>query len=300
MGRFALIWAVVFIVMLLTSVAALAETEKSTVLQDVEFARIGERKLLMNLTLPPGAPQKRFPAIIHVHGGGWCMGDHNADLTQEFGLNGQGFATGSITYRLSQEAPYPAQIHDCKAAIRFLRANAAKYGIDPERIGVWGGSAGGHLVALLGTTAGISLLEGDSGNLEYSSRVQAVCDMFGPTDFSEVALKEYTSEVMGMVTALFGGPVEEHRGLARMASPVEFVSKDDPPMLILHGDQDTLVPMSQSEAMYKALKRVGADVTLVKVKNTGHGFIDYPVSEPTYKEIKKMVLDFFCKHLGVR
>lgn len=159
---------------------------------------------------------------------------------------------------------------------------------------------GGHLVALLGTTAGISLLEGDSGNLEYSSRVQAVCDMFGPTDFSEVALKEYTSEVLGMVTALFGGPVEEHRGLARMASPVEFVSKDDPPMLILHGDQDTLVPMSQSEAMYKALKRVGADVTLVKVKNTGHGFIDYPVSEPTYKEIKKMVLDFFCKHLGVR
>lgn len=300
MERVTVIWIVAIALVLLTSMASLAQAEKSTVIKDIEFARIGQRKLLMNLTLPPGAPQKRFPAIIHVHGGGWCMGDHNADLTEEYGLNGQGFVTGSITYRLSQEAPYPAQIHDCKAAIRFLRANAAKYGIDPDRIGVWGGSAGGHLVALLGTTADISLLEGDSGNLEYSSRVQAVCDMFGPTDFSETAMKQYTMpEVIDMVTGLLGGTYQQKRGLARMASPVEFVSKDDPPTLIFQGDNDTLVPMYQSEVFYNALKRVGVDVTFVKVKNAGHGFINYPVSDPTYKQIKQMVLDFFRKNLGV-
>lgn len=299
MDKYSPIIAAIALFTLCASIAAAAQSagDKPTVLKDVVYARIGDRALRINLTLPSDATAKPHPAILWVHGGGWCMGDHNADLTDDFGLNGHGFVTGSIEYRLSQEAKYPAQIQDCKAAIRFLRANAKKYGIDPNRIGVWGGSAGGHLVALLGTTGGIKALEG-TDNPGYSSRVQAVCDLFGPTDFSESGIKGYKPEVVAMIDGLLGGPVKEHRGLARMASPVEFASKDDPPMLILHGDQDPLVPMSQSEELYTALKRVGADVTLVKVKNAGHGFTPAQKSDPSCDELKKMVLEFFAKELG--
>jgi acetyl esterase/lipase len=301
MDRSSLIIAAIGLFVLCASVASAAQGAgaKPTVLNDIVYARIGDRALHMNLTLPPDAPAKLHPAIIWIHGGGWCGGDHHADPTADFGLNGHGFVTGSMEYRLSQEAKYPAQIQDCKAAIRFLRANAKHYGIDPNRIGVWGGSAGGHLVALLGTTGGINPLEGTEGNLGYSSRVQAVCDLFGPTDFSESGMKGYIPAVVEMIDGLLGGPVNQHKGLARLASPVEFASKDDPPMLILHGDQDPLVPMSQSEELYTALKRMGADVTLVKVKHAGHGFLPAQPSDPSFDQIKKMVLDFFRKSLEV-
>lgn len=266
------------------------------VINDIVYTRVGDRALHLNLTLPEGHSSKPSPAIIWVHGGGWSSGDYRMDPAAEYGLTNLGYVTGSVQYRLSQEAKYPAQIHDCKAAIRFLRANAAKYGIDPNRIGVWGGSAGGHLVALLGTTAGIAQLEGNGGNREHSSRVQAVCDLFGPTDFSESCAKEFLPVVATMLDELLGGPARTKRGLARLASPVEFVSKDDPPFLILHGDKDPLVPMSQSDTLYAALKRVGADAKLVKVKNAGHGFAPYGI-EPSLEELKKMVQDFFREKL---
>jgi len=126
--------------------------------------------------------------------------------------------------------------------------------------------------------------------------VQAVCDLFGPTEFTEDSMQEYIPDVVGMVEGLLGGPVKDRRGLARLASPLEFASKDDPPFLILHGEQDTLVPMSQSEKLRDALKRVGVDVTLVKVKNAGHGF--GPQSEPSPDEIKRIVQEFFKDKLG--
>lgn len=297
MERAVMLVIVAILLVFSASVVFAAATEESTTLKDIVFCKAGSRTLRMNLTLPAGAPEKKSPAIIWIHGGGWFMGDRNADLTEEWGLNGHGFVTGSIEYRLSQEAKYPAQIEDCKAAIRFLRANADKYGIDADRIGVWGGSAGGHLAALLGTTADIKRLDGDGDNLEYSSRVQAVCVKYGPTDFSDAAMQTLIPEVVEMVSALLGGPVSENRGLARMASPVEFVSKDDPPTLILQGDSDPLVPLSQGEALYKALKRVGADVTFVEVKKGGHGFGPIPKTEPSFDELKKTVLEFFQKHL---
>lgn len=286
------------------AVAAPSAGEPPRVLNDIVYARIGDRALHINLVVPSDRPGKLHPAVIWIHGGGWDGGDYREDTAADYGLAGQGFVTGSVEYRLSTEAKYPAQIQDCKAAIRFLRANAKKYGIDPGRIGVWGGSAGGHLVALLGTTGGMKALEGDEGNLGYSSRVQAVCDLFGPTDFSESGVKSYSALVVPLVVplleGLFGGPLKEHRGLALLASPVEFVSKDDPPMLILHGDEDPLVPMSQSEELCAALKRVGADATLVKVKHAGHGFGPTRQSDPSYDQIKKIVLDFFSKELGAR
>lgn len=264
---------------------------------DVVYATVGGRALHLNLTIPVGAPSKPRPAVIWVHGGGWIEGDYHDTFADDYGLNDQGYVTGSVEYRLSGEAKYPAQIHDCKAAIRFLRANAAKYGIDPNRIGVWGGSAGGHLVALLGTTGGIQALEGDQGNLGYSSRVQAVCDFFGPTNLTESGIKGYTPDIGALIEGLLGGPVKERRGLARLASPVEFASKDDPPFLILHGEVDTLVPMSQSDELYDALHRAGADVRLVKVKHAGHGFAPTG-TDPSFEELKKIVQDFFRRTLG--
>ncbi len=283
-------------ILLLTSTAASAAGGAPKAISDIVYARVGDRALHMNLLLPSDAPGKPRPAVMWIHGGGWSGGDWHIDPSGDYGLTDRGFVTGTIEYRLSGEAKYPAQIQDCKAAIRFLRANAAKYGIDPNRIGVWGGSAGGHLVALLGTTAGIKQLEGDEGNAGFSSRVQAVCDLFGPTDLTSKRVGEYTPLVIELVEDLLGGPVRDNMGLARLASPVEFASKDDAPFLILHGDKDPLVPMSQSEELYNALKRTGADVTLVKVKNAGHGFAPHG-TDPNLDQIKQMILTFFSTHL---
>ena len=279
---------------LLFAVSAFADAPKA--INEIVYARVGNRALHMNLTLPSSNTDKPRPAVLWFHGGGWIMGDYHDDWSAEYGLAQAGFVTGSVEYRFSSESIYPAQIWDCKAAIRFLRANASKYGSDPNRIGVWGASAGGHLVALLGTTGGVKQLEGDEGNLGYSSRVQAVCDLFGPTDINPVTMRDFTPMVVDQVTKLVGGSVSENQGLARLASPLEFVSKGDAPTLILHGEDDPLVPISHSEKLYDALKRCGVDVTFVRVKHAGHGFGDKE-NDPSYPELKKMIVDFFTKHL---
>ena len=147
----------------------------------------------------------------------------------------------SINYRLSQHAVFPAQIEDCKAAIRWLRANAAKYHLDPDHIGVWGASAGGHLVAMLGTTGGVKELEGKGGNLDQSSRVQCVVDWFGPTDLATMGGSH--DNPASPDRQLIGGPVQENKEKARKASPLTYVSKDSAPFLIMHGDKDNMVPL---------------------------------------------------------
>ncbi len=196
-------------------------------------------------------------------------------------------------YRLSGEARFPAQITDCKAAIRFLRAHAEDYGIDPKRIGGWGGSAGGHLVALLGTTAGVKELEGDAGNPSQSSAVQAVCDFFGPTNLTP---QSGWTKTPPQVAQLLGGEVTDKPEFAKLASPVKFVDAKDPPFLIIHGEQDRLVPIAQSEQLYEALRKAGVDATFVRVKNAAHGFVGKNIS-PTLAEIDSQVLAFFDKKL---
>ncbi|MHC4799639.1 MAG: alpha/beta hydrolase fold domain-containing protein, partial [Planctomycetota bacterium] len=209
----------------------------------------------------------------------------------------QGYAVASINYRLSQVAKYPAQIHDCKAAIRWLRANAKKYNLNPHRIGVWGSSAGGHLVALLGTTGDVKKLEGDLGNLKYSSRVQAVCDWFGPTDFLQgdanaLPNSKYKHSAPDSPwSQLIGAPIlEENRDKIALANPITFVSKDDPPFLIMHGDKDNTVPFHQSVLLNQALKKAGVDVTFHPVKGAGHGFKGHHVIP--------IIAKFFEKHLN--
>ena len=189
-----------------------------------------------------------------------------------------GYAVASINYRLSHEAIFPAQIHDCKGAVRWLRAHAGEYGLDPARVGAWGDSAGGHLVALLGTSGDVAELEGTvGGNGEQSSRVQAVCDWFGPTDMLQIG--GFPSDIDhngpdSPEARLFGGPIHEKRDLVTQANPITYIRADAPPFLIVHGDRDPIVPLHQSELLADALRAAGVPVRLITVAGAGHGFDD--------------------------
>jgi acetyl esterase/lipase len=213
---------------------------------------------------------KPLPLVLFIHGGGWYEGDKAKPHVLY--LMNNGFAVASMNYRLTDEAIWPAQINDVKAAIRFLRANAGKYNIDPDHIGLWGMSAGGHLAALAGTAGDITELEGPDGPQQVSSRVQAVVDWFGPTDFTPFASgkEKLRSNVDWMVDRLFGGSITLHKDEAKAASPATYVSPDDPPFLIMHGTKDELVPLSQSTTFAKALENAGAKATLVIIEGKGH------------------------------
>ena len=267
--------------------------------RDLEYGPHGDGNKL-DLYLPEKADAP-LPLVIFIHGGGWQAGSKD-DGAPGLGLLGKGYALASINYRLSQEAKFPAQIEDCKAAVRFLRANAKKYNLDPDHIGVWGASAGGHLVALLGTTGGVKELDGDGPNREQSSAVQAVVDWFGPTDMLEMkAQADAQTDVKFVLDAdaadspvgkLFGGPVQEHKDLAERANPIHYVAKDAAPFLIMHGDKDPLVPLAQSKVLDEALKKAGAESTLVVIEGAGHGGPGFGAPENLQK-----IVDFLDKRL---
>jgi acetyl esterase/lipase len=174
-----------------------------------------------------------------------------------------GFVTASIFYRLSGASPFPADIQDCKCAIRYLRANAKTYSIDPNRIGVAGASAGGHLAELVATADDMAGLEGDGGWQNVSSRVQAASAYYGVSDFA-VGAREFQHHAGKVVPKLFCGDEKEKPELYKQASPIKYVSKDDPPLLLVHGDQDDLVPFAQSVEMTKAYERVGLKVEFIR------------------------------------
>jgi len=261
------------------------------VLRDLEYARVDGLSLRLDLYLPLRKSEPRLPVVVWIHGGGWKGGDKANTRAPE--VLGEGYAVASINYRLSHQATFPAQIHDCKAAIRWLRAHAEEFGLDPERIGAWGSSAGGHLAALLGTSGDVPELEGEVGDhLDQSSRVQAVCDFYGPTDLLAVlepgAWPSHGSP-NSPESLLLGGPVAERVELARLASPVTHVSPDDPPFLIVHGDRDRVVPLDQSVRLHQALTAAGVESTLYVVKGAGHGFRD--------PKADALVREFFDRHL---
>jgi acetyl esterase/lipase len=292
------ILAVASVVILARTVSAQAPPrpnalpEGARALRDLEYARVGDRALHLDLYLP-AKPEEKRPLVVWIHGGAWMAGDKNG--TPALPLVGHGYAVASVEYRLSPEAKFPAQIYDCKAAIRWLRAHAKEYGLDAEHVGVWGSSAGGHLVALVGTSGGVKELEGDEGNQEYSSRVQAVCDWFGPTDFLQMdrAGSQIHHDGRDSPEArLIGGPIQENREKAAKANPITYVSKDDPPFLIMHGDQDPQVPFNQSELLNDALKKAGVPVTFQPIKGAGHG-------GPLFNtpEVRRQVGEFFDRAL---
>ena len=264
-------------------------------MRDTEYAKVDGKSLLLDLYVPEKADAP-LPLIVWIHGGAWLGGD-KAGCPAMPQLR-RGYAVASLNYRLSNEAVFPAQIHDCKAAIRWLRARAKEYNLDPKRIGVWGASAGGHLVALLGTSGDVKELEGDEGNLDQSSRVQAVCDWFGPTDFLQMAAHVPPGSKLPHDTAdspeskLVGGAIQENKEKVAKANPITYVSKDDPPYLIMHGDKDPLVPHHQSEILAEALKKAGVEMTFKTIEGAGHGGPGF--NSP---ETMKMVEEFFDKHL---
>jgi len=265
-------------------------------IRDVVFGKGGERSLKLNIIRPRERPAEPMPVVVWIHGGAWRAGSKEG--RQTLALAQRGYFTASIEYRLSQEAIFPAQIEDCKCAIRWLRAHAKEHGIDPERIGVWGSSAGGHLVALLGTSGGVAELEGKGGWQEQSSRVQAVCDFFGPTDFTRMMEGGSTMDHYAATSPeslLIGGPVLENKDKCAKANPIIYVTADDPPFLVVHGEQDRTVPITQSELLHDALRKAKVEATFVRVKRGGHGFGGD--TDPSPQAIQTMVAEFFDKHL---
>jgi acetyl esterase/lipase len=228
------------------------------------------------------------PAIIWIHGGGWRNG--SKERPPGVLLAARDYAIASINYRLSQHAVFSAQIEDCKAAIRWLRANAKQYNLDPDHFGVWGASAGGHLAALLGTAGSVQKWDRTGGNTGQSSRVQAVVDLFGPTDLLKMGGSHNNPK--SPESLLVGGPLQENKEKAAEANPIAYVSKDVAPFLILHGDKDPAVPISQSEMLADALKRAGVEVTFKPIKVAGHG-------GPAFNspENLRLIREFFDKHL---
>lgn len=260
-------------------------------LRDIEYIPNGHERNKLDLYLHEkagnGGP---MPLIIWVHGGAWLGGDKSHCPARRF--VSRGYAVASINYRLSQHAIFPAQLEDCKAAVRWLRANAGQYNIDPKRFGAWGASAGGHLVALLGTTGNIKDFD-KGGNLKFSSGIQTVCDFFGPTDFTKMS--QFASSMQhdaadSPESKLVGGAIQDNKDACQRANPITYVSRDDPPFLIVHGDKDPLVPHNQSELLYQALKDAGVPVSFHTVEGGGHGGF-------TSTDIDKMVEDFFDRYL---
>ncbi len=262
-----------------------------TAVRDIEFAKAGPVSLMMDLYIPAQATQP-LPLVVFIYGGGWMNGSKNNCPPTTINVVTRGYVLACIEYRHSSEATFPGQIEDCKAAIRFLRANAGKHFIDPNRIAVWGVSSGAHLACLLGVTEGVKELEGTLGDhLKESSRVQAVVDCCGPADLQLFLASASPAKWSAQLLLGGGGGVTDAvRQLGVKASPVTYAGKNAPPFLIVHGDKDAIVPMDQSESMYKALHDAGAsDVTLHVAKGLGH--------QPPVGESVDVIYGFLDKRL---
>ena len=238
---------------------------------DITFAEIGSVPLKLDLYLP--ATPTPAGLIIWVHGGAWRAGSRAAvDL---HGLVERGWAIASVDYRLSTVARFPAQIHDIKAAIRFLRAHAIDYGYPADRFVIAGSSAGAHLAALVGVTSGVAELEGNEGKFpQESSAVQAIVDLYGASDLTTI-LAQSTPHGIAMrgpaLDLLLGGQPAAKPELARLASPVFFVDANDPPLLLLHGDRDPQMPINQAHELQGAYENAGLPVTFKVLHGSGHG-----------------------------
>ena len=239
----------------------------------VTYARYGERTLELDLYRPKNT-WGQLPAIVCVHGGGWAKGDrkHHAKVAQT--LAAQGYVTATISYRLSGEAPFPAQIHDCKAAVRFLRANAKEYGIDRNKIGAIGHSAGGHLVALLATSTGVPELEGNGGNPNSSSAIQAAVPMGAQTDLESARVRDVSSqEDRGRIWRLFlQGSQDEQPATYRLASPLTHLDKSNPPCLFITGEKDD--PSTRADKIREQMNSLGIPNDVFIIKDAPHPYLE--------------------------
>ncbi|MDF1850223.1 MAG: alpha/beta hydrolase [Verrucomicrobiales bacterium] len=256
--------------------------------KDIVFAEADGIELKLDIYRPVQKSEAPLPVVLWIHGGGWLKG--SKDNCKAAFLAQHDFAVVSVGYRLTTVAQWPAQIEDCYTAVRWVRENADTYGFDPDRIGAWGGSAGAHLAAILGTRP--------AGKEKTSSRVQAVCDWYGPTDLltmppnvvSEKRTKEQVAQSNG--AKLLGAPVPDIPEKAKDASAFYHVTKDDPPFLIMHGSADPGVPVTQSQRFHDALKKAGVASELVILEGAGHGGKEFQT-----QEVKETVRNFFEENL---
>jgi acetyl esterase/lipase len=251
--------------------------------RNIQYAKVGDQSLRLDI-YSPKKPVGKLPVVVWIHGGAWNSG--SKDFCPIGFMAAQNLAIVSMDYRLDTVAPFPAQLYDCKGVIRWLRANADKYNLDANHIGVFGASAGGHLALLLATTADNPKMEGDvGGNLNFSSRVQCVCAFYPPTDLNRlVADPKFRADANGEVAKLLGGAVAQNVDKANFASPLFYVDKNCAPVFLLHGGADTLVPPEQSQIFYAALQRVGVEAHLEIIPNKGHGIIAPPaIAQEIYR-----------------
>ena len=248
--------------------------------RDLEYAKVDGQSLKLDLFVPEDSEAKP-PLLVWIHGGGWTKGSKSQFNTIFLRLTAEGYATASIDYRLEGLNSHPKQIHDCKGAIRWLRSQAEEYGYDATRIAVGGGSAGGHLALLLGLSSNVEELEGDiGGNLDQSSQVHAIVDLYGPS-----ALELFAEE-----QARFAH--NKTPELLRSASPLTYLDGDDPPVIIFYGDQDGVVPPNQNEEVHKRYQEANLESSLHLIEGAGHG-------GPQFSDVERydLVKAFVDRHI---
>ncbi len=260
---------------------------------DVTYARYGDRTLEMDIYRPKKT-WGELPAVVCIHGGGWAKGNRGSHEKVAQAVAARGYVAATISYRLSGEAPFPAQIHDCKAAVRFLRANAKQYGIDTANIGAIGLSAGGHLTALLATSAGVKELEGDGGNAGFSSAIQAAVPMGAQTDF----LSERTRDISAIAERgriwrqFLGGTQQDQPATYRLASPLHHLDKNDPPCWFMSGEIDD--PSTHANAFRASMDHLGLQADLTVIKDAPHPFLGKQV---WFDQMTEVADEFFTEHL---
>lgn len=274
------------------AVRAVAPAIRMSVRREVQYCVAGRVPLRMDVYAPRDAAPRPRPLVIYVHGGGFVSGDKNSSVVRAYmaELVGRGFVGASVNYRLAPTFQFPAMLEDVKCAVRYFRANSSAYNIDSGRIGIMGSSAGGQLASLVGVTDSRAGFEGNGGYLTQSSRVQAVADLFGYADMTvglPRGVRERKLQVFGSATGLVLG------------SPVTYVSTGDPPFLIMHGDLDRTVPLSQSQLFVQKLRAARLPATLQVVSNADHGFRDAGAGPvwPNQEERLDIIGDFFTRTL---
>ena len=270
-------------------VVALRSEPEIAIERDLTYGKGASTELKLDLAMPKTGVGP-FPAVIFLHGEGWRAGNRQQMNHFIEGMARLGYVAVTVEYRLVPTARFPAQVEDCKAAVRWLRANAEKYRVRADRVGVVGFSAGGYLAAMLGVTHNEDGFEGLGYNPEQSSRVQAVVSFFGPTDFSA---REWPRSLEEEVIAPFlGAAFADKPDIYKKASPINYVTADSPPFLFLHGVDDKLVPVGQSRRLAETLERMGVPTQVIALEGEGHGFTD----AGNQKAMRQM-LDFLDQRL---
>lgn len=267
-----------------------------TTITNLEYARIGNDSLQLDLRIPDGAGP--FPVILYLHSGAWITGDRTGGPAIR--QASRGYAVASIDYPLAPANIWPSQLEACKAAVRWLRANAARFNLDPARIGVFGTSAGGHLAAMLGTTADRPEFEApELGNAQFSSAVKVVVDLYGPVDLLKI--DEQKLPCYGNLSAnspfmppslLMGCPIQECKDKTVTSNPINYITPDDPPFLIMQGQLDCLTPWQQSQMLYDALRADGVTASLYLLPTAQHA--DSQFDQQQYQQI---ISDFLDRNL---